>query len=90
VVRVPYDALQPAQVAVRNTHATAILYLKWAAAKQTNFGVSAGDCGVLLNPGEGFVWNPPPAGAFLVALSTVLNSPVCVDASWRILDEALL
>jgi hypothetical protein len=90
VVRVPVDALQPAMVAIRNTHATAILYLKWMRQGATNPAVSAGDCGILLNPGEGFIWDRPPAGAMLVALSTVANSPLCVDAHWRVLDEALL
>jgi hypothetical protein len=90
IARVPAAALQPAQVAVRNPHATAVLYLKWAAAKQTNVVVSATDAGVILNPGEGFVWNPPPCGAFLVVISTVDQSPICVDANWRLLDEALL
>jgi hypothetical protein len=90
VARVPPGALQPAQVAIRNTHASAIVYAKWVPQKTPNGLVSSTDAGILLNAGEWFAWNPPPRAAYLICVSSVNLSPLNVDANWRVLDEAEL
>lgn len=87
-VRIPNGAQCPAQVSVKNGHASAVLYCKWVPLTLTNPNISTGDAGVTLLPYEGYTWDSPPAGAALLILSTVNGSPAHIEGVWAMPQEA--
>jgi len=88
VVRIPATAEAPAKLTIRNNHASAVIYGKWAPTAQTNPSVSANDAGIVLAAGDSYTDDAPPKDAVLILISTVADAQVNVDARWRMPEEA--
>jgi len=90
VCRIPPQAEEPAQVSLKNGHATAVLYAKWIPYNNTNPSVSTSDAGIRLEPYESYTWDKPPGAAMLLVLSTVDNSSAHVEGAWSMPDQPQL
>lgn len=87
LARIPLGASQPAHLCIRNCDTAAIVYLKTVRLGEGG-KVSSTDYGVVLIAGDSYDWGGCPArGVAILALSTVANSLVAVEANWGMDEE---
>lgn len=83
--------MQPAVLTVTNRDLTAIMYLKWLRWDRSgNTVLQTADAAIQLSAGQAYTWDNPPAGAVLVAQSSVDGAIMGVDGNWSMPSEAQL
>lgn len=90
LARIAPESSGPASLTVLNTHATAVLYLKWIPWDQTGQKFETADAGIVLIPSAAYTWDNPPQGAMLLARSSVNGAVAAVDGHWYTPQEAQL